>query len=266
MAAAIPEASSKARALGFHPPMRGMLAPSIQAGCGRLLSSLTVMPKSTVDAPVRVLVVDDRRLARIAAKAILDESADLEWAGEASSGSEALSLVQRVTPDVVLLDVEMPGLDGAATARRLKEETPGITVLAWTVSDLSEDLLRMIEAGCAGYVLKESGPTELQTAIRVALRDETAVPRRMLGAVLREAAHYVPDRTDAEVALTPTEHEILRLMARGLPAKQIANAMGTASSSVQTHVRNIYRKLDANNRAAAIGFALKLGLIRLSDL
>lgn len=224
------------------------------------------MPLSGTDRPVRVLVVDDRRLARIAAKAILNESVDLEWAGEAASGAEALNLAARMQPDVVLLDVEMPGLDGAATARKIKEQDPGVTVLAWTVSDLSDDLLRMIEAGCAGYVLKESGPAELQTAIRVALRDETAVPRRMLGAVLREAALYVPDRTDAEIALTPTEYQVLRLMARGLPTKQIAQAMGTASSSVQTHVRNIYRKLDANNRAAAIGVALKLGIIKLADL
>ena len=218
------------------------------------------------NGPVRIVVVDDRRLARIAAKAILDESPDLEWTGEAASGGEALGLVSRLQPDEVLLDVEMPGLDGAATAKRIKEESPATTVLAWTVSDLSDDLLRMIEAGCAGYVLKESGPAELQTAIRVALRDETAVPRRMLGTVLREAARYVPDRSEAEVALTPSETQILRLVAKGHPTKQIAQKMGIASSSVETHIRNIYRKFDANNRAAAIGIALKLGLLRLSDL
>jgi DNA-binding NarL/FixJ family response regulator len=213
-----------------------------------------------------VVVVDDRRLARIAAKAILEESRDLIWLGEASSADEALALVLRAKPNVVLLDVEMPGVDGAETARRLKAAVPDLVILAWTVSDAGDDLLRMLHAGCAGYALKESGPAELHNAIRAALRTETVVPRRMLGAILRQAADYVPDPASARVILTPTEMTILRLIAKGLPTKQIAIQMGVASSSVETHIRNIYRKLDANNRTAAVGFALKRRLLKVSDL
>jgi DNA-binding NarL/FixJ family response regulator len=165
-----------------------------------------------------------------------------------------------------LLDVEMPGADGAETARRLKKALPEIVMLAWTVSDDGDDLLRMLHAGCVGYALKESGPAELHNAIRVALRRETVVPRRMLGEILRQAADYVPDPNSTRVTLTPTEMSILRLMAKGYPSKQIAVHMGTALSSVETHIRNIYRKLDANNRAAAIGFALKRRLLKVSDL
>ena len=224
------------------------------------------MPTGDASAPIRVVVVDDRRLARIAAKAILQESSDLEWLGEASSADEAVALVRRTRPDVVLLDVEMPGADGAETARRLKAIAPKLVLLAWTVSDAGDDLLRMMQAGCVGYALKESGPAELHTAIRVALRNETVVPRRMLGEILRQAADYVPDPDSARVALTPTEMHVLRLLAQGLASKQIAIQMGTARASVETHIRNIYRKLDANNRAAAIGFALKLRLLKVSDL
>jgi DNA-binding NarL/FixJ family response regulator len=216
--------------------------------------------------PIRIVVVDDRRLARIAAKAILQESPDLLWLGEAASADEAVPLVTRVRPDVVLLDVEMPGVDGPTTARRLKEVVPNLVILAWTVSDSGDDLLRMFQAGCVGYALKESGPTELRTAIKVALRNETVVPRRMLGEVLRQAADHVPDPNAPKVSLTPTETLVLKLMAKGLPSKQIATSVGTAPSSVETHIRNIYRKLDANNRAAAIGFALKRRLLRISDL
>jgi DNA-binding NarL/FixJ family response regulator len=219
-----------------------------------------------LDQPVGVVVVDDRRLARIAAKAILEESRDLVWLGEASSAEEALTLVQRVKPNVVLLDVEMPGTDGAETARRLKLTMPDLVILAWTVSDAGDDLLRMLQAGCVGYALKESGPAELHNAIRAALRRETVVPRKMLGAILRQAADYVPDSASARVALTPTEMTILRLIAKGLPSKQIAVQMGVALSSVETHIRNIYRKLDANNRTAAVGFALKRRLLKVSDL
>ena len=175
-------------------------------------------------------------------------------------------MVTRVRPDVVLLDVEMPGVDGPTTARRLKEVVPNLVILAWTVSDSGDDLLRMFQAGCVGYALKESGPTELRTAIKVALRNETVVPRRMLGEVLRQAADHVPDPNAPKVSLTPTETLVLKLMAKGLPSKQIATSVGTAPSSVETHIRNIYRKLDANNRAAAIGFALKRRLLRISDL
>ena len=130
------------------------------------------------DLPIGVVIVDDRRLARIAAKAIIEESRDLAWLGEAASAEEALSLVPRVGPRVVLLDVEMPGIDGAETARRLKALLPDLVILAWTVSDEGDDLLRMLQAGCAGYALKESGPAELHNAILAALRNETVIPRK----------------------------------------------------------------------------------------
>jgi len=218
------------------------------------------------DPPIGVVIVDDRRLARIAAKAIIEESRDLAWLGEASSADEALSLVPKVRPDVVLLDVEMPGVDGAEAARRLKTLVPDLVILAWTVSDEGDDLLRMLQAGCSGYALKESGPAELHNAIRAALRNETVVPRKMLGAILRQAADYVPDAAAERVSLTPTEMTVLRLIAKGLPSKQIALRVGVAPSSVETHIRNIYRKLDANNRTAAVGFALKRRLLKVSDL
>jgi DNA-binding NarL/FixJ family response regulator len=232
----------------------------------RLLTFQQVPISGRPDAPIGVVVVDDRRLARIAAKAIVEESRDLAWLGEASSADEAISLIPRVRPQVVLLDVEMPGVDGAETARRLKTLVPDLVILAWTVSDEGDDLLRMLQAGCVGYALKESGPAELHNAIRAALRNETVVPRRMLGAILRQAADYVPDAAAERVVLTPTEMTILRLIAKGLPSKQIALRVGIAPSSVETHIRNIYRKLDANSRTAAVGFALKRRLLKVSDL
>lgn len=210
--------------------------------------------------------MDDRRLARIAARAMLEDSATLEFAGEASQLPEAIKMIKQSSPDVVLVDVEMPVTSGPETVRNLSSLYSGVLFLAWTVSDDAEDLLRMFEAGCDGYVLKESGPAELETAIQVANRNETAVPRRMLGAVLRQAATYVPSQAASNVQLTPTERQILKLLAKGLATKQIAGQLGVQSSSVETHIRNVYRKLEANNRAAAIGIALKLRLLKVSDL
>ncbi len=175
-------------------------------------------------------------------------------------------MVRAASPDVVLVDVEMPPFNGTETARALRAAHPALVLLAWTVSDDGEDLLRMFEAGCNGYVLKESGPAELQTAIKVALRHETAVPRRMIGDVLKQAADYVPSTTAAEVTLTPSELQVLKLLAKGMATKQIAVRLGVKTSSIETHIRNLYHKLEANNRAAAIGFALKLRILKVSDL
>ena len=224
------------------------------------------MPAGEADDPIGIVVIDDRQLARIAAKAILQDQPEFRWLGEAGSAEEAVALVAKAKPDVILLDVEMPENDGPETARRLLAAQPGLVILAWTVSDSGDDLLRMFQAGCVGYALKESGPTELVTAIKIAMQHETVVPRRMIGDVLRQAAEHVPNPDAPKVTLTPTETTILKLMAKGYPSKQIAAQLGSASSSVETHIRNVYRKLGANNRAAAIGYALKRRLIKISDL
>lgn len=217
-------------------------------------------------AAVSILVVDDRRLARIAAKAILEDSTEFVCVGEASSGAEALISAARLRPMVILLDVEMPGVDGAETARRLQSQDPNIKILAWTVSEESSDLLRMLDAGCSGYVLKDCSPSELHTAIRVAVRNETAIPRKMLSGVLREAAQYVPRTYQDKAVLTSGEMVVLKMLAQGRPTKQIAASLNIASSSVESHIKSIYRKLDVNNRSSALGLALKQGLLRVSDL
>ncbi len=216
--------------------------------------------------PYRVLVVDDRAMPRIAAKAMLVGASDFVHVGEASSGEEAIAAIRALHPDIVLLDVEMPGWDGAETARRLLGLNPALTIIAWTVSDASDDLLRMIQSGCHGYVLKDVGPEELQRALRAAIRKESPVPRRMLPEVLLRAARQVVPVASAEATLTEREIQTLKLMAKGHPSKRMATAMGIARSSVNTHIRNIYRKLSVNSRAEAVNKALRLGLLSLSDL
>ena len=214
----------------------------------------------------RVLVVDDRAMPRIAARAMIAEAEDLEHVGEASSGEEAIRLVKALHPDVVLMDVEMPGMDGAATTGVLLEQRPDLTIVAWTVSDSSDDLLRMVNAGARGYVLKDVGPDELHRALRAAIRGESPIPRRMVPDVLARAARLVRQAPDIDSPLTEREIETLKLVARGVPSKRIATTMGIATSSVDTHLRNIYRKLGVNNRGEAVNAALRLGLINLSDL
>lgn len=213
-----------------------------------------------------MLVVDDSVLPRTAARAMLGSASDLRLVGEASSGAEALRAVELLKPDLVLMDVHMPGMDGPATAMAVLAECPETKIIAWTVSESSDDLIRMMRAGCAGYVLKDVGPDELQRALLAALRSESPVPRRMIPGVLRRVAESTPLPQSAKVALTSREMQILRGVAKGHTTKRLSQDLGLAAPSIETHLRNIFRKLKANNRGEAVSSALKLGLITLADL
>jgi DNA-binding NarL/FixJ family response regulator len=197
---------------------------------------------------------------------MLGTTAGFRLCGEASSGAEALEAMATLKADLVLMDVHMPDLDGAATTRALLERYPALKVIAWTVSESSDDLLRMMQAGCSGYVLKDSGPSELQRALQAAVRSESPVPRKMIPEVLRRVAERTPLSQAATVALTSREMQILRGVARGLTTKRLAKELGLAAPSVETHLHNIFRKLAATNRGEAVSTALKLGLITLADL
>jgi DNA-binding NarL/FixJ family response regulator len=213
-----------------------------------------------------VLVVDDSVLPRAAARTMLGTTAGFRLCGEASSGADALEAMATLNADLVLMDVHMPDLDGAATTRALLERYPHVKVIAWTVSESSDDLLRMMQAGCSGYVLKDSGPTELQRALGAAIRSESPIPRRMIPEVLRRVATQTPLSQATTVALTSREMQVLRGVAKGFTTKRLARELGLAAPSVETHLHNIFRKLNATNRGEAVSIALKLGLITLADL
>ena len=197
---------------------------------------------------------------------MLGSAAGLRLCGEASSGPAALLAMSTLKADLVLMDVHMPGMDGPATTKALLQEHPEAKVIAWTVSESSDDLLRMMQAGCSGYVLKDSGPTELQRALWAAVRSESPVPRKMSPDVLRRVAERTPLSQVTAVALTSREMQVLRGVAKGLTTKRLAQELGLAAPSVETHLHNIFRKLHATNRGEAVSTALKLGLITLADL
>lgn len=215
---------------------------------------------------LRVLVVDDSIVPRAAARTLLAATKGLKFCGEASNGEEALRKLADLKPDLILMDVHMPGLDGPATTRAVLELRPDARVVAWTVSESSDDLLRMMQAGCSGYVMKDAGPTELERALLAAARSETPIPRKMIPDVLRRVAQNTPLSQSPKVALTSREMQILRGAAKGHTSKKLAMDTGLALPSVDTHLRNIFRKLGASNRGEAVSTALKLGLITLADL
>jgi DNA-binding NarL/FixJ family response regulator len=198
---------------------------------------------------------------------MLGSASELRFVGEASSGADALATVDSLRPDLVLMDVHMPVMDGPATARALLAKYPTTKIVAWTVSESSDDLLRMMQAGCAGYVLKDVGPSELQRALLSALRSESPVPRRMIPDVLRRVTESTPlSVVGGKVNLTSREMQVLRGAAKGHTTKRLAKDLGLAAPSIETHLRNIFKKLGAGNRGEAVSTALKLGLITLADL
>ena len=213
-----------------------------------------------------MLVVDDSLLPRTAARAMLGAGSDLRLVGEASSGAEALKAIESLRPDLVLMDVHMPEMDGPTTAKAALSQYPDTKIIAWTVSESSDDLLRMMQAGCSGYVLKDVGPSELQHALLAALRSESPVPRKMIPDVLRRVADRSPLSQETQVSLTSREMQILRGVAKGHTTKHLSKDLGLAAPSIESHLRNIFRKLNANNRGEAVSSALKLGLITLADL
>jgi len=187
--------------------------------------------------------------------------------GEASSGEQAIQLIGLLKPDLVLMDVHMPGMDGPAATRALLSERPDLKVVAWTVSEASDDLLRMMQAGCSGYVLKDAGPSELQRALLAATRSESPIPRKMIPEVLRRVADRTPlSQSHTTVALTSREMQILRGLAKGFTSKRLARELGLKLPSIDTHLGNVYRKLGVGNRGEAVSAAMRLGLITLSDL
>jgi DNA-binding NarL/FixJ family response regulator len=197
---------------------------------------------------------------------MLSSASNLRLVGEASSGTEALSVLEALKPDLILMDVHMPEMDGPATAKAVLMRSPEIKVVAWTVSESSDDLLRMMQVGCSGYVLKDAGPGELQRALLSALRSESPVPRKMIPEVLRRVAETTPLSQNNVAPLTSREMQVLRGIAKGHTTKRLAKDLGLAAPSIETHLHNIFRKLDATNRGEAVSTAMKVGLLTLADL
>jgi DNA-binding NarL/FixJ family response regulator len=197
---------------------------------------------------------------------MLAEATDMRLCGEAASGEEALNAMPVLKPDLVLMDVHMPGMDGPLTTRTLLAQYPGTKVIAWTVSEASDDLLRMMQAGCSGYVLKDTGPSELQHALLSAVRSESPVPRKMIPDVLRRVAAQSSLSQPSSVNLTSREMQVLRGLARGWTTKRISREVGLAVPTVETHLGNLYRKLGVGNRGEAVSAALRANLISLADV
>jgi NarL family two-component system response regulator LiaR len=208
---------------------------------------------------VRVVIVDDHPVVRQGLRTFLAVQDGIAVVGEAGDGAEALAAVRSLAPDVVLLDLVMPGIDGVAAVARLTQESPGTKVLVLTSFPDDDKLLAAVQAGAAGYLLKDVAPAELAEGIRAVARGEAALSSRPAARLLRE---YAAGRSGASpVALTGREREVLALVGRGLANKQIARELSIAEKTVKTHVSHILSKLGVADRTQAALYAVRVGLV-----
>lgn len=223
-------------------------------------------------APIRVLLVDDHALFRSGIKSLLQLHPEFEIVGEAGDGMEGVKHAARLRPDVVLLDLHMPGLSGRDAAAMMAEEAPESHVLMLTVSEDAEDLIETLRAGACGYLLKNIEAETLTAAITKAAAGESVISPQMMGKLVQGVRGITPKASTEAAApavvaselnkLSPRERETLVLVARGQSNKEIARTLNLAESTVKIHVQNVLRKLGLTSRVQAAVFAVEQGIVQ----
>jgi NarL family two-component system response regulator LiaR len=219
---------------------------------------------SDSNAPVRVLVVDDHAIIRKGVRAVLDLVPDMDLVGEAANGAQALALNRELEPDVILMDLMMPGMDGITCIRQIKADASSPKILVLTNFAGEDKVFPAIKAGASGYHLKDSSPEALIAAIRQVHRGELALHPLVARKVLDELGAPSEQRPTEE-PLTQRELEVLRLIAQGRENPEIASTLSISDATVRTHVGNILNKLHLASRTQAALYALKEGLASLDD-
>jgi NarL family two-component system response regulator LiaR len=214
--------------------------------------------------PIRVLIADDHAIVRKGIGALLATEPEIAVVGEARDGREAIAEAQTTRPDVVLMDLMMPGIDGLEATRRITNSHPGVRILVLTSFSGDDKVFPAIKAGARGYLLKDSGPADLVQAIHQVYQGESSLHPSIARRLLRELADPAEDGPGQET-LTDRETEVLQLVAQGQSNRDISEQLGISEATVRTHVSNILTKLSLCSRTQAALYALRQGLVSLHD-
>jgi DNA-binding NarL/FixJ family response regulator len=205
---------------------------------------------------ITILLVDDHPVVRHGLRGMLDAEADLTVIGEASSGAEAVALASAMPCDIVLMDLRMPGLDGVGATEQILAGSPSTRIVVLTTYESDSDILRAIEAGACGYLLKDASSAQLATAVHAAARGETVLAPSVATKLVQQV------RGPAQPPLSPREIEVLDLVARGMTNADIGRALYISEATVKTHLLRAFNKLDVSDRTAAVTTAMARGLLR----
>lgn len=213
---------------------------------------------------IRVLIADDHAIVRKGIRALLATESQIEVVGEAGDGQEAMALAQQTEPDVILMDLVMPGMDGLEATRLLTAKLPQVSILVLTSFDGDDKVFPAIKAGALGYLLKDTGPEELIQAIQQVYQGESSLHPSVARRLIRRISEPKQPPTEID-ALTDRELEVLRLVAHGKSNRQISDRLTISEATVRTHVSNILAKLNLCSRTQAALYALREGLVSLRD-
>lgn len=224
-----------------------------------------------VSNKIRVLIVDDHQVVREGLSFILKTKGDIEVVGMAEDGKDAIEKARALVPDVVLMDISMPRMDGVEATRQIKKENPQIGVVVLTMYAEEEYIFDLVRAGAAGYLLKDADSAQIAKAIRAISRGESMIHPVIASKILTEFSQLSGGGASArrplqaEHNLSDREITVLKLVADGKTNKEIANSLNLSEKTVKNHVRNIFRKLDVSDRTQAAIYALRTGLIELKS-
>ncbi len=213
--------------------------------------------------PIRLLLVDDHEIVRAGLRTLLGRHPEVEVVGEAGSGEEAVALATQLRPDVVLMDITMPGMDGVEATRRIKATAPEVNVLALTIHEEEAYFFEMLNAGASGYVPKRAPPEDLLAAIQVAARGEVYLHPTMAGFLVRDYLRRSQEEEEPGEQLTPRQREVLILIAEGLSNQEIGERLGISVKTVERHRENIMKRLNLHSRTELVKYAIRKGLIQL---
>ncbi len=212
---------------------------------------------------VRMVIVDDHVLFRRGLISLLTDIPDFQVVGEAGDGREALGVIENTNPDIVLLDVNMPVMDGIQVVQSLRDRKSKVPILMLTISRQEDDLLGALNAGANGYLLKDTEPDELREAVLLMVEGKSVLSPDVTGSVLRALTR---GQTAANSSpLSDRELEVLHCLAEGMTTNQIGSQLFISENTVKTHIRHILEKLDASNRTEAVSKAIQMGLIQKVD-
>lgn len=217
---------------------------------------------------MRILLAEDHKVVREGTRRLLESQPDFEVVGEASDGIEAVELARKLKPEIIIMDVSMPRLNGIEATRQIKAIYPNIAILPLTGYDDDEYVFALLEAGAAGYLLKDSSGEELIEAIRQVMTGEPVLHPKIMKKVLNRLRSPVGEQAaqNAGEVLSDRETEVLRLAARGMSNMEIADSLTLSVRTVQTHLRSIFNKLGVGSRSEAIVYGLKKGWLTLEEL